>query len=216
MSKKIEMVGKQFGRLKIIKDNGSNNNGRATWLCLCDCGENVIVEGKSLRNGNTKSCGCLNREIVASKAKTHGMCGTSTYITWMGMLTRCTNSNQATYKNYGERGITVCKRWLNFELFYNDMGERPAGLTIERKNNELGYSPDNCIWADRTTQARNQRIHTANKTGVNGVCWLKKDKKFLVQITANNKAHYIGIYPTLGQAKIARKQAEKKYWDKVA
>ena len=114
--------------------------------------------GASLRNGTTRSCGCLSREETSTRFTTHGMHGTPTYKIWRGILTRCHNPKATDYAYYGGRGIFVCDRWrTSFENFFEDMGPRPDGLTIERGNNSLGYFPANCTWATREEQSNNQR-----------------------------------------------------------
>ena len=204
----IEMVGKRFERLIVVGESGRDKHGNALWKCLCNCGNIKIIIGKSLRRGITKSCGCLNIE----KATKHGLCKTTVYNSWLAMIARCNNPNNKNYKYYGGRGITICDRWVNFENFFEDMGDRPDALTLERKNNNLGYSKENCKWATKTEQARNRRIFKNNKTGCRGIYWHKRDKKYQVDIKSNNKRIHIGSYDSLKQAATERKKAEQKYW----
>lgn len=201
-------VGDRFGRW-IVLDFIKKHKGHFYYRCECDCDTVKTVEGCSLLNGRSRSCGCLCRE----RHITHGMTGTPEYCTWDSMIQRCTNSNNPAYWNYGGRGIPVCAEWLNsFEAFFKDMGERPEGFTIERKDNNLGYFPGNCKWATRTEQMRNCRISRNNKTGVNGICWDKRYQKYCTEITANYKRYHIGYFKKLEYAKIARIAAEQKYW----
>lgn len=208
MPKKIEMIGKKFGRLIVIRDAGKNNSGEILWECLCDCGQNSIVRGSSLRSKITKSCGCLTKET----ATTHGMSRTLTYRSWDAMIQRCNNPKYTGYKDWGGRGITVCGRWLKFESFLEDMGIRPEGLTLERKNNRLGYYKKNCLWDTYIAQGRNQRISKRNKTGIRGVCWVKKNQKYQVTIRVDREQIYLGLFADLKKAATIRKQAEQKYW----
>lgn len=134
--------------------------GRTSMLCRCKCGTEKYVRKSKLLDGSSKSCGCYRRELNT----THGQTGKAVreksheYWIWNAMVQRCTNANDAGYKNYGGRGITVCERWGKFENFFADMGARPSDQhSIDRDDNEKGYSPENCAWVDRNTQARNKR-----------------------------------------------------------
>jgi len=146
MPKFEDITGQRFGRLVVTGCNSSKRGG-GTWICLCDCGRNKIVDANSLKSGHTQSCGCLR----------HGLCFTPTWWSWVGMTARCRNQNR---KAYGGRGISVCDRWLKFENFLSDMGERPLGHTIDRINNDGDYEPGNCRWATAKQQSENKRKNT--------------------------------------------------------
>jgi hypothetical protein len=180
----VDMAGQKFNRMLVIERAGTNQSRKALWKCLCDCGTEKIVSGRDLRCGHIKSCGCLNVElrnkrIENSRGKprldhkgnyTHEMSNKSIYGVWTGMKGRCNNPNHSAYKNYGGRGIKVCEKWLIFENFYADMGGTyKKGLTIERIDNNIGYSPENCVWKSRKEQNKNKRsnrIYTVN--GITG------------------------------------------------
>lgn len=145
----------RFGRLLII-GKAANRNGQPYALCRCDCGKEKEIAMSSLRRGLTQSCGCFRKEKGPAN-KRHGLHASRTYKAWLSMRQRCLNSNNPAYPNYGGRGITIDPSWDSFDQFLVDMGEVPEGMSIERKDNDKGYGPDNCMWADRTTQARNTR-----------------------------------------------------------
>lgn len=155
MSKKLELKGKVFGRFTVISESGKNKQCFITWLCRCECGNKKIVAGYSLKRGRSQSCGCLRDERTRKGSTTHGLTNHTLYHTWLGMRKRCNNKNNIGYPLYGGRGITVCKRWDDFELFLSDMGNKPFGTSLDRIDNNKGYNPKNCKWSTITEQQRN-------------------------------------------------------------
>lgn len=159
MTQTIDLTGEAFGRWVVL---GRDKNKKGTfWLCRCSCGVEKSVVSTVLRDGRSKSCGCWKSEVVIARNTKHGHALTgklsTTYHSWVGMIQRCTNVNHGSYSRYGARGISVCDRWMLFDNFLADMGEKPPHTSIERVNNNLGYEPGNCRWATAIEQARNKR-----------------------------------------------------------
>lgn len=153
-------TGDRYGRLVITSVNREGKRRDWAVTCLCDCGQIKHTHARNLLEKGTRSCGCLLRDSTGSRFRKHGHStnfrASDTYVCWQNMRARCEKPQNAAYARYGGRGITVCDRWRIFQNFLADMGERPAGLTLERKNNDLGYSPENCCWSTRKQQQGNR------------------------------------------------------------
>ena len=152
-----DISGSKIGRLTVLEFGGRSESGQSMWNCKCDCGNTLSVAAGNLQSGHTISCGCYREEIRPTLAATHRLAGTPEHNSWAGMKQRCLNPKCHKYPSYGGRGITVCERWMTFENFLSDMGNRPRGTSIERKNNDGNYEPGNCIWATPKQQANNRR-----------------------------------------------------------
>lgn len=152
-------TGKTYGRLQVVS-RAISLGDKAVWLCKCSCGGVHIASGDALRTGKVKSCGCYRKSGDA--VKTHGQGAYSrgvspTYKSWQEMKSRCTNPKHISYSNYGGRGISFAPEWAEFEQFFADMGSRPSGTSLDRRDNRLGYSKDNCKWSGRVEQSNNRR-----------------------------------------------------------
>lgn len=161
------LIGSKYNNLTIIKEVDAiftkGGNKKRMISCLCNCGVEKILVMSEVINGYVKSCGCYSRELAKENTTIrntkHKMYGTSEYNTWQSMKKRCLNPNHKAYDYYGGRGITICDSWINsFSNFYNDMGSKPnKDSSLDRINNDKGYFKENCRWASKKTQTRNQR-----------------------------------------------------------
>lgn len=165
----VNLTGKKFGRLVVLKRAGSTAKKKATWFCRCDCGNEIIAIGSNLSSGNTTSCGCFDREINSIVHSTHGGNRPGKrerlYSVWLNMKARCTIPARADYKHYGGRGISVCEEWAHDYARFRewafangyDPEAPPYVCTIDRIDVNGNYCPDNCRWVDMETQRHNRR-----------------------------------------------------------
>jgi len=210
MSVRNISCGDKFGQLIVVKAYCEKNpSGKWKHLCECECGNKKTIVGNHLKGGKILSCGCYIAKITSERMTKHGKHGSQTYSIWKGMRKRCNNPNEPAYPRYGGAGIKVCDRWSNYELFLEDMGERPEGLTIDRIDGAKGYYNENCRWATYTEQARNRSCK--NKTNHVGIRILPSGR-YAAQICADYKHMYLGSFDEIEEAIKARKQAEEKYW----
>lgn len=163
----IDLIGMRFERWVVVKREENNKWGMPRWLCKCTCGNKRIIDSGHLKSGQSKSCGCLQKELAGQQTlkHSHAKCGekSKTYITWNNMKARCNNKNHPAYQDYGGRNppITVCKKWSNkkngFKNFLKDMGEIPKNKTLDRIDNNKGYFSNNCKLSTMREQTRNKR-----------------------------------------------------------
>lgn len=195
-----------YGRLTVVT-KGIRKEGVTCelWECLCSCGEKTVVQKYSVINGATTSCGCFGREQRIKANTTHGYSKHRLYSVWEGMVSRCTNPKNIDYKWYGGAGIKIAEEWedaKNFVEWGMDNGYQ-EGLEIDRKNNDKGYSSDNCRFVTKKINMSNQRFtRSTNSTGYRGVCAYRG--KFHAYATKNGKTFSIGNHSTALAAALAR------------
>lgn len=291
MVDKFKLVGQTFGRLKVVSFDSVSKNGHTKWLCVCECGKEMVKFATNLRKGHTQSCGCLQkerfqeglaewretfepdaeigrtygritvdsfagwiqpdkreyristwnctcscgtkvvkrrealadysscgcwfREKISESSTKHGMSGTPTHMSWRKMLERCYSDSYRDKEYYQDKGITVCEKWMTFEGFYEDMGERPEGMTLDRIDGNLNYTKDNCRWATPSFQSFNRKMNTNNSTGRTGV-YRQKDGLYWAGIGVDNEMIVLGRHLSFKKACELREIAELEYygWNK--
>ena len=159
----VDLTGKRFGRL-LVKERAENGYlGRVKWLCECDCGKKITCYRCKLAEGETRSCGCLHREITSERSRTHAMSKTKVYMAWQNMKKRCLNPTRGKWKrDYLDRGITIHPEWINsFEAFYAHIGDPPSSKhSLDRIENNDSYVPGNVRWATAREQRLNSRVRS--------------------------------------------------------
>jgi len=212
MSRLIDLTGQRFGKLKVIRRVESRIKNKPEWLCKCDCGNKSTVMGYRLRDGVTKSCGCVKRNVLGNITRKHGHTAnrkpSRTYSTWHGMMQRCYYPDHTSYEYYGARGITVCKRWHKFENFLADMGEKPHDLTLSRKNNNGNYTPSNCSWQTDAQQTRNKSSNLFVK--INGKRMIITDACNKLGIKRGNFIAWYTTHRDLSPQRALRLYAEQR------
>lgn len=217
----VDYTGFVSGRLTVIAFDGfkvqPSGQRKSRWLARCECGTEVKILGYNLKGKSpTQSCGCYHKDRIIETKSTHGMTDSREYKSWCSMLERCLNSNSKSFEKYGLDDVKVCPTWVgNFEQFYEDMGPRPEGTTLNRINGAKLYSKDTCEWATLSIQAYDQRLKKTNTSGKTGVSE-NKDGKLVAYIDCDKRIH-LGTFKTFEEALQARQEAEIKYfgWNKL-
>jgi len=193
----IDLAGRKFGNLTILRrDECKSHNIK--WICKCDCGNVCSVAGVHLKSGHTKSCGCIHKKLLSKRVKTHGASKTRLYSIWSGMKDRCNNPNSFAFLNYGDRGISVCDDWSNnFNCFkeWSINNGYAENLTLDRKDNNGNYCPNNCRWATRKEQSRNTRRNVLVEINGFTQClndWIKTNG---INRSTFNDRYYIRNWP---------------------
>lgn len=211
-----DLTGRVFGKLTVVSQGPRKSDNSVTWDCLCECGNTTNVRAASLKNRNTKSCGCLLSEEVCKRNTTHGMHKHPAYKVWGSIIQRVTNPNDARWKDYGGRGISCDIRWRSFTAFWEDMKESyEYGLSIDRIDVNGNYCKSNCRWATNSLQQHNQRKKKWKTSNYVGVNFHKKSRKWRAGIRINGLMIYLGCYEDERMAALAYDNAsEDTYGDR--
>ena len=191
-------MNKKFGRLSPVSRAENTKDGRARWLCSCDCGGEKTAPASELKKGGTKSCGCLAQEqrVAAARSQCHPTSRSMMYRernSWENMIARCHAANNRSYPNYGGRGISVCTEWLrSFESFLSDMGARPKMTTLDRIDNDKSYCPENCRWASSQEQANNRRTNRVISIGGTALTVAQWSRKLGIDCSVVHSRLYMG------------------------
>ena len=209
------MLNNQNKNLVLIQDLGmlypkeTSKKKYRYGIYKCYCGTEFESRTQHIKSGAIKSCGCYNKQVVKERFSTHGLTKHRLYSTWSNMLKRCNNENYIRYKDHGGRGIKVCDEWLDINKFIEDMYPTfKEGLTLDRIDNNLGYSKENCRWTTHSVQNSNTRVlKITNTSGYRGISWHIKANKWSAGIKINNKRKYLGLF----DSKIEAAQAYDNY-----
>lgn len=175
-----DLLTQHFGKLKVLARADNSKHGAARWHVVCICGTTKTVRTDQLTEKTTVSCGCYAKELAAARLRTHGGTGSMEFVSWTSMRRRCEDSKHPAYSRYGGAGITVCKRWRTFTAFLSDMGPCPFPKgSIDRINNQRGYTPKNCRWLLKAEQSKNR----SNVVWLNGMTLPDAGKKYGVKET---------------------------------
>lgn len=196
--KSINLIGQTFGQLIVLEEIKSTTLYARKYLCRCSCGNLTEVFQNKLRQGITKSCGCLRQKMLINGEirRTHGESKTKLYKVWVQMLQRCNNPNDSNYHNYGGNGITVITEWFDYQTFktWAITHGYCEGLTIERLDPYKGYYPENCTWIPLSAQGFNKRKSSKNTSGYEGVSFKKSTNKWVARITIEGIRKQIGSF----------------------
>lgn len=170
--KPLDLTGQIFGRLTVLSKIGRSKGRAIYWECRCECGASRKVPAGSLTSGHTKSCGCLNREIITKHGQCRGGEDSKLYVIWKAMHNRCYREKDISYPNYGARGVTVCEEWREdffaFESWAKTAGFAP-GLHIDRIDPNSGYAPENCRWVTQHENNQNRRTTKLDRVKVKAI-----------------------------------------------
>lgn len=205
-AKRVDLVGKKCGCYTVLEEIERDKHGKRRFTCSCDCGNICTVTMETLRKNRSSYCSKCRPKTTQTGA----------YKSWEAMLGRCYNKNNTHFEYYGGRGIKVCDAWRNsFSAFFEDMGDRPKGLSLDRIDSEKDYSKENCRWATRSVQSYNTRKQKNNTSGKTGVVWSEKEKRWIARISYQGKDIRLGAFIDIEDAISARQEAEVLYFGKI-